>query len=151
MDDSVIGTTRFPLSFRRTLSNSERIFIAACRVYRSHISHGSYLRSGTAVVCLNWTCISSRNKIPPGVMCCSRPCQPRHRYHTSLFEPYNYISNHYVSVSKMQLQFNVDIYNPDDRTISVQMPNWYSYNKEILIEDTLINSVTYQINITGKH
>lgn len=51
----------------------------------------------------------------------------------------------------MQLQFNVDIYNPDDRTISVQMPNWYSYNKEILIEDTLINSVTYQINITGKH
>lgn len=84
-------------------------------------------------------------------MCCSRPCQPRHRYHTSLFEPCNYISNHSVSVSKMQLQFNVDIYNPDDRTISVQMPNWYSYNKEILIEDTLINSVTYQINITGKH
>lgn len=84
-------------------------------------------------------------------MCCSRPCQPRHRYHTSLFETCNYISNHSVSVSKMQLQFNVDIYNPDDRTISVQMPNWYSYNKEILIEDTLINSVTYQINITGKH
>lgn len=53
------------------------------------------------------------------------------------------------SILFLQLQLNVDIHDPEERVLEVQMPTWYSYTKEVLLNETPLGSTTYQINVVG--
>lgn len=46
-------------------------------------------------------------------------------------------------------QFTIDIHNPSDREIIVPMPKWYSFSTVKILDDTLLGSSHYQLNITG--
>lgn len=46
-------------------------------------------------------------------------------------------------------QYTVDIHNPPDRQLKVNMPKWYSFSSEIVLEDSLMGASHYQLNITG--
>lgn len=46
-------------------------------------------------------------------------------------------------------QYSIDIHNPPDREILVPMPKWYSFSSVKLLDDTLLGSSHYQLNITG--
>lgn len=51
--------------------------------------------------------------------------------------------------SKEPFQYTVDIHNPSDRQIKVQMPKWYSFTTVKVLDDTLLGASHYQLNVTG--
>lgn len=53
------------------------------------------------------------------------------------------------SPSREPFQFTVDIHNPSDREINVQMPKWYLFTSVKIVEDTLMGSSHYQLNVIG--
>lgn len=52
-------------------------------------------------------------------------------------------------ITKKPFQFTVDIHNPTDRQIKVQMPKWYTFKSANILHDTLMGATHYQLNITG--
>jgi GPI inositol-deacylase len=46
-------------------------------------------------------------------------------------------------------QYTVDIHNSDDRVVKVVMPKWYSFTTKKILDDTLLGSSHFQLNITG--
>ncbi|KAL7022968.1 hypothetical protein ACKWTF_012440 [Chironomus riparius] len=46
-------------------------------------------------------------------------------------------------------QFSVDIHNPSDREIKVQMPKFYSFSTVKLLDDTLLGASYYKMELTG--
>lgn len=46
-------------------------------------------------------------------------------------------------------QYTVDVHNPSDRQITVNMPKWYQFTTSKIIDDTLLGASHYQFNITG--
>lgn len=46
-------------------------------------------------------------------------------------------------------QFSVDVHNPSDREIKVQMPKFYSFGTVKLLDDTLLGASYYKMEVTG--
>lgn len=53
------------------------------------------------------------------------------------------------SATREPFQFSVDIHNPSDRQLKVSMPKWFSFSSKNILEDTLVGSIYYQLNVTG--
>lgn len=51
--------------------------------------------------------------------------------------------------TKATMQLNIDIFDPNDRLITVQMPNWYSYSEKTVLETTVSNANSYRVQIPG--
>lgn len=47
------------------------------------------------------------------------------------------------------MQLNIDIHPVEQREITFQMPNWYTYSRTILTNDTIFGATTYRISING--
>lgn len=51
--------------------------------------------------------------------------------------------------TKSSVQLNIDIFNPVERTLTVQAPNWYSYSAETILSGTIPHANSYRINVPG--
>lgn len=53
------------------------------------------------------------------------------------------------ATTREPFQYTVDIHNPSDRQIKVVMPKWYSFTTTKILDDTLLGSSYFQLNVTG--
>lgn len=51
--------------------------------------------------------------------------------------------------TKTPMQLNIDIFDPNDRIVTAQMPSWYSYSERTIVESTIPNANNYRIEIPG--
>jgi hypothetical protein len=54
-----------------------------------------------------------------------------------------------IAAQREPFQYTVDIHNPSDRQVKIQMPKWYSFNSIKILDDTLMGASHYQFNVTG--
>lgn len=47
------------------------------------------------------------------------------------------------------VQLNVDVNEGTDRLVHVTMPKWYSYSEQVLVEDTILGSALYNLQVLG--
>lgn len=48
------------------------------------------------------------------------------------------------------VKMTIDVHDPADRTLTINMPKWYVYTTEKLLDDTLLGSSLYNLKIKGE-